>query len=140
MRRAVVFDHLIGLEDVRPDLATEPDLFLFAHEGLKLRVLFLLLELVESGFHDLHRAILVFELGTLVLTLHDDAAGEMCNADGGLDFVDVLAPGSPGSERVDPQVLVLDHQLHIFLQFGVDKDRGERGMASLVRVEGGDAD
>src|SRR5438876_1694534 len=89
----VVLDELVGLEDIGADLTAEADLLLLADEGVELLLLLLLCQLVEARPQHLHRPHLVFQLGALVLALHDDAGGDMRDADGGLHFVDVLPAG-----------------------------------------------
>ena len=79
-------------------------------------------------------------LRTLVLALHDDAAGEMRDAHGGIGHVDVLAAGAAGAEGIDAQVLVLDIDLDFVVHLREDEDAGEGGVAARVGVEGRDAD
>ena len=134
----MVLDHLIGLEHIRPDLAPPGDVLLLSHDRLELRVFLLALELVDPGFQDLHRARSVLELRPFVLTLHDDAARNVRDTHGSFHLVDVLASGTAGPERVDPELLVLDGHLAVVFQLRVDEHGCEGRMAALVGVEGGD--
>src|SRR5712691_2359369 len=50
---------------------------------------------------------LVLQLALLVLALHDEARGEVRDADGAVGGVHALAPRTLGAEHVDPEVLLL---------------------------------
>src|SRR5438552_2481332 len=76
----------------------------------------------------------------LVLAGDDDARGEMREADRGVGLVHVLPASAARAVRIDPQVLVADVDLDLLLDVGEDEDRGERGVAAGVGVEGRDAD
>ena len=66
--------------------------------------------------------------------------GNVGDADGGVGGVDVLAAFAAGSVGIDAQIFGLDDDLDAFVNFGRHVDAGERGVAALGLVEGGDAD
>ncbi len=136
--RSMVFDHLVGLEDIGPDLAAPGDVLLFTDDGIELGFLLPLLHFKEARLQNFHGAVAILQLRPFVLTLHHDAGRNVGDTNGGLDFVHVLPAGAPGSKRIDPQVFVVDHHLHIVFEFGVDKHRREGRMPSFVGVERGD--
>ena len=48
---------------------------------------------------------------------------QMCNADRRFYLIHILAAGAARPERVDLQLLVLDDQFNVFVQFRIDEDR-----------------
>src|SRR5208282_1511954 len=136
---AQVLDHAVGLQDVRADLAAEADAALFVVQLGGLGLALFDLELVELGAQELHGDFAVLELAALVLALHDDAGGDVGEADGGLDFVDVLAAVAAGAEGVDANVVGFEVNFNLVVDFRGDEDGGERGVAAGLLVEGRDA-
>src|SRR6185312_13214977 len=136
---AGVLAHLVGLEDVGADLAAEVDVELGVLHLAGGGAFFLELELVEARAQDLHRHVLVFVLGALVLALDDDVGGEVDDAHGGVGHVDVLSALAAGAEGVDAQVLLADVDLDAVVDLGADEDAGEGGVAALGLIEGRDA-
>ena len=137
---AVVLDHPVRVEHVGSDLASPLDRFLVADELLLLGPPLVQRPLVEAGAQDLHRHVAVAPLAALVLAGHDDPGRKVRQAHGRVRDVDVLAAGAARAVRVDPQVLVRDLDLDVFVHLRRDVDRRERGVAALRRVEGGDPD
>ena len=66
--------------------------------------------------------------------------GKVRDADGGFDFVDVLAAVAAGAEGVNAQVVGLDVDFDAIVNFGNDEGGSERGVAARGLVEGRDAD
>ena len=137
---AVVFDHLVGLEDVASYLATPSDVVFAAVGFVDFGAAFVLLDLVEFGFQHADGFGPVFGLGAFDLTGDDDAGGEVGDADGGFDFVDVLSAFAAGAVGVDFEIVIADFDFDVFLSVGCDVDGGEGGVALFGGVEGGDAD
>src|SRR3972149_873129 len=73
--RAVVLDHLVGVEDVAADLVAPARLDVLALEGGLLRRPALQLALQQARLQDAQRRLLVARLGALVLAGDDDAGG-----------------------------------------------------------------
>ncbi len=65
--------------------------------------------------------------------------GKVRDADGGFDFVDVLAAVAAGAEGVNAQVVGLDVDFDAIVDFGDDEGGGEGGVAARGLVEGRDA-
>ncbi len=105
-----------------------------------LALLLALFELVQARLEDLHGRGLVLVLGALVLALDDDPGGDVGDADGGVGRVDVLAALAAGPVGVDLEIVGADGDLDVVVDFGVDEDGGEGGVAALGGVVGGDAD
>ena len=63
----------------------------------------------------------------------------MGDANGRLDLIHILAAGSAGPKGIDPEIFVVDDEVDIIIQFGIDEDRGKGSMPALVGIEGGDA-
>ena len=78
-------------------------------------------------------------LRTFRLAGHDDACGQVGEADGGVGLVDVLAACAAGAVGVDAEVFVLDLDVDVVLQLGHYVQSGEGGVAALVGVEWRDA-
>ena len=79
MTCSVIFDQLVGLEYVRPNLAAPRDVLLFADDGVELGFLFLLFQFEEAApSQDFHRSVSILELGPLILALHDEYQSARC--------------------------------------------------------------
>ena len=74
-------------------------------------------------------------LRALVLTLNDNPAGNMGNAHGGIGRVDVLAAGASRSIGVNAQILFVDVNFDVFVDFGIDKKRCKRSMSPSILIE-----
>src|SRR3989441_9113309 len=81
---------------------------------------------------------LVLQLALLVLALHDEARGEVSDADGAVGGVHALAPRTLGAEHVDPEILLLDLDVDL-LRFRQHGDRGGGGVNAALRLGGRDA-
>src|SRR3546814_11573366 len=75
-------------------------------------------------------------MGAVVLAVHDDAAGHVGNAHGGIGFSDVLSAGAAGAVGVDPQVGRVDIDFYRVVDFGIDKDAGKRCVAPVGGIKG----
>ena len=62
----------------------------------------------------------------------------MGEAHGGIGFVDVLSAGSTRPVGIDPQILVVDFDLYLVVDFGENRNGGERGMPTSGGVVGAD--
>ena len=121
--RDTVLREVVGADLLRAVAATD----LLAALGGELLLLLTALEFVEASPEDLERLLPIAVLRALVLALHDDAGGEMHDADGGFDLVDVLPAVSTGAEDVDAQVGF--PQLDIYLlRLGQHGNAGSRSM------------
>ena len=135
----LVADELVGVKHVGADLVAEGDLALVAVELGQLGVALGLLGLVELGREHLAGLGAVLVLGALVLALHDDARGQVRQADGAGGLVDVLAAGAAGAVDVLADVLVpVDLHLDV-VQLRQHVDRGEAGVPAVLGVERADA-
>ena len=64
----------------------------------------------------------------------------MRDPDGRFGFVDVLAAGAGTAVGVYPEILLLDGDVDVVVNFGSDVHGGEGGLSPLVGVEGRDPD
>ena len=138
--RAVVLDHLVGVQDVGADLVAPAglDVLPLEHGDLGLALGDAALE--QAGAEDLHRRLAVLVLRALVLALGHDARREVGEAHGRVGLVDVLPAGALGAERLDAQLVVGDlADLGVVLDLGQHLDEGERRVAPLLGVERADA-
>src|ERR687889_218865 len=78
---AVVFYHLVGVEDVGADLAAPLDVRPLAFQGGELLLALLPFEFEEARPQDLHRHLAVLVLAALVLALDNGARGEVRDPD-----------------------------------------------------------
>ena len=74
-------------------------------------------------------------LAAAVLALHDDAGGDVRQAHGRVGLVDVLAARAGCAVGVGAHVGRVDVDLDRVINLGVDKQRGERGVAPAGAVE-----
>src|SRR5262249_4110514 len=132
---AVVLHHLIGVQDVAADLTAEVDVFLDAADLVELRLVLFHLHVVEPRFQHAHRRVAVAVLRALVLTRDDQAGRQVRDADRRVGDVDVLPAGASRPERVDADVLVVDHAVRGLRQFRPDIEGRERGVAPRRRIE-----
>lgn len=88
---AVVFDHFVGLEDVGADLIAPAHLDGLSFELIEFGYLLFFGKVDQFGGEDFHGAVFVLQLGALGLAGYNEAGGDVGNADGAGDFVDVLA-------------------------------------------------
>jgi hypothetical protein len=89
---------------------------------------------------DLDRHLPILRLGALVLALGHDAGRQVGQPDGRVGLVHVLAAGPLAAERVDPDLVPVQLDLVDVLGLREDLHEGERGLPSLLRVEGADPD
>src|ERR1043165_3053548 len=134
-----VLDQLIRLQHVRADLAAEGDVLLLPLDALLLLLPLLDLDLVEPRAQQLHGHVAVLVLAALVLAGHDDAGRQVRDAHRGVGDVDVLPARAAGAVRVDAEVLVVDLDVDLLVDVGIDVHRRERGVAPLGRVVRRDA-
>ena len=78
----MIFDHIVRLEDIRANLATELNTLLGAFNFIDLFLFFLFEVLIDPRRQPLERRGFVFKLRTLVLILHHDTGGYVGNAYG----------------------------------------------------------
>ena len=105
MSGPMVFDHLVWLKHVGTDLTAPGDILFSPTIALNSGFLLALFQLKQAGAQNFHGSVAVLELGPLVLALHDDTGRDVCNADGGFHFVDVLPSGAAGAERINRRSL-----------------------------------
>src|SRR6185437_2129951 len=132
---AQVFDHAIGLQDIRANLGAEVNLELGVFNFFSDRALLFELVFVEARTQHLHRLLTVLVLRALILAGDDDVGGKMRHADGRIGGVDVLAALAAGAIGVDAQILRLDVDFNGVVDFRRDEDAGERGVAALGGIE-----
>ena len=76
-----IFDHLVGLEDIAPDLVAPSDCTLFSIESFHFGPFLVFLELKDPRLEGFHRSFLVLDLGSLVLAGDDQAGGQVGQPD-----------------------------------------------------------
>jgi hypothetical protein len=138
MVRPQVLDHLVGVEDVAPNLVAPAGLDVLALELAHLDLALLERLLEQARLQDLDGRVLVLDLGALVLALGDDAGRDVGQAHGRVGLVDVLTARALGPERVDPDLVPVQLDLDVVVDLGQDLDEGECRLAPLLGVEGAD--
>src|SRR6185295_7276470 len=81
----------------------------------------------------------VLDLRALLLAGHRDVGGQMRDAHRRVGGVDVLAAGTRSTIGVDTAVALLDVDLDVLVDHGIDPHAGKGGMAARVAVVGRDA-
>ena len=92
-------------------------------------------ELVEARFQHGHRFGAVAVLRAVALALHDDAGGNVRDANRRVGFVDVLAARAGCAKGIDAQIRRVDVDLDGVIDLGIDKHAGKRGMAAVAGIE-----
>ena len=121
----MIVHHRIGLKDVRPDLAAKGDVPLLLVHFRLLRVALGDRALVEPRLEHLHRGRLVLPLAALLLAGHDDVRRQVSNPHCRRRLVDVLAALAGRAEHIDAQVIVLDFDFDLVVDFRIDEHRRE---------------
>src|SRR4026209_1748073 len=134
-----ILDHLGGVQNIAPDLVAPARLDVLTLERSKLGLLLLEGALEQAGLQDLGRVLLVLGLRPLVLALDDDAGGQAGQAHRGVGLVDVLAARALRAVGVDPDLVPVELDLDVIVDFGKDLDEREGRLAPLLRVERADA-
>ncbi len=93
------------------------------------------LRLVEMRAEKFHGDFAILVLAALGLALDDDARGNMRDADGGFHFVDVLAAGAAGAKRVNANLVGLDVDFDLIVNFGDHEGGGKGSVAARGLVE-----
>ena len=138
--RPEVLDHLVGVEDVAPDLVAPAGLDVLALELAELRLLLLERSLEQPRLQDLDRRLLVLGLDRSFWLWATMPGREVGQPDGRVGLVDVLAAGALRPERVDPDLVPVELDLDVVVGLGQDLDEGERRLAPLLGVERADPD
>jgi hypothetical protein len=131
----MVLDLAVRLHHVRANLAAEGDIHLGFIEPVRLRLALLNFEVVEARAKHLHSKLAIFVLAALDLAPDDDIGGKVRDADGGLNFVDVLTAFATGAERVDAQIFRADIDFDLIVDFGNDEHRCEGSVAARGLVK-----
>src|SRR5580698_8581419 len=122
--RAVILDEAIGLHDVGTDLAAEGNVELGVVELVGVLLALLHFQVVELGAQHLHGEVAIFALAAFDLAGDDGVGGQVRDAHGGLDLVDVLPALAAGAIGVDAQVFGADIDFDAIVDFGNHEDRG----------------
>src|SRR5438445_7469348 len=133
---AQIFDQLVGLEHVGADLVAPADVGLGGVGGASLGLALLQLGFVQPGLQLLHRRRAVLVLRTLVLASDDDPRRDMGDPDGAVGRVDVLPARARRAIGVYPEILLLNLDVDIVVDFGVDPHAREAGVAACIGVVG----
>ena len=96
--------------------------------------------LQQSGPQKLGRGFLVLRLRSFILALRNDARWYMGQPDRRVGLVDVLAARPGGAEGVDSDLVPVQLNLEVALDFRQHLHQGKRGVAALLRIERADPD
>jgi len=94
------------------------------------------LQFGESAAQHAHGGLPVLDLGALGLAAHDDARRQMGDADGRVGLVDVLAARAGRAVGVHAQVVGIDDDGVVLLDFRHYFQGGERGVPARGGVKG----
>ena len=136
----VVLDHLVGVEDVAPDLVAPARLHVLALQAAAARPPSPRGARSRSRARGPSRDLRFCGLRALVLALGDDPRREVGEPDRRVGLVDVLAAGAGRAVRVDPDLVPVELDLDVVLDLGQHLDEGERRLAALLGVVRADPD
>ncbi len=134
--RAMVFDVLVGMQNVRTDLISPGDITLAVFLGIQFLLLLFQLHIINSGFQHLHGLFFILMLGAFVLALNNGVGRNMGDSYGRIGSVDVLPAGSSRSVGVDAQITGIDVHFNIVINFRIYKNGGEGCVTAFVGIEG----
>ena len=135
MSGPVVFHLIVGMEDIRADLAAEGDLALLVLQMVELLALLLPVVMEQPGAQNPHRMIPIAELGPFRLGLDHDTGRNVRDPYRRIGLVDVLAACTAGAEGIDSEILIADLDVGELIDLRKDENRCKRGVASLRLVE-----
>ena len=127
------------MKRVRADLVAERDLLLRARQLGQLLAPLLLGLLVEPRPENAERRVAVAQLRPFVLTLHDDARGQVRDAHRRVRGVHALPARAGRAINVDAQLVVANVDLDV-VDFRHDGDGGEARLSAARGVERRDPD
>ena len=119
---ARIFYQPIGRQHIVTNLRSKTNFLFVCFQFLRFGATLFQLHFIKTRTQDLHGHRTVLMLRALVLTLHDYVGGEMRNAHGGIRRVDVLAARTGRAISVHPQIFVVDFDLDLFIDFGINKE------------------
>lgn len=122
---AEVLDHLVGLENVGPNLASPADFAFFGVGAVGLGLLLVLFDLVELGLEVFPSQLAVAKLGAFLGRANDDAGRKVFDNDGSFDLVDVLSAFAAGAGGGHFDVGVRDVDDDVVVNFRGDVDGRE---------------
>src|ERR687898_803550 len=140
MLRPQVFDHLVRLQHVAADLASEAHALLVAPDLVELGLASLALDVGQLGLEHRHGPVAVLELAALDLAGHHDPGGDVRQSNGRRGLVDVLSAGARRPEDVHLDVLLVDLDRGVALvEHRHHLQGGEGRLALALGVERADA-
>src|SRR5882762_5671920 len=74
-------------------------------------------------------------LGSLVLALHNDIGWYVGDAHGRIRGVDMLAAGARRAISIDAQILVVDFDFDVLVDFRIDEERGKGRVTPSCLIE-----
>ena len=107
---------------------------------VRFRLAPLQLGFVQPGLQLLHRLGAVLVLAALVLALDDDVGRQVGDANRAVGGVDVLPAGPARPVGVDLELALVDLDVDVVVDLGIDPHRGEAGVAPRRAVERADPD
>ncbi len=120
-------------------MAAEGNVQLTLVQFVGVRLALLEFQIVEARAEHLHGHLAILALAALGLAGHHSVGWKMGDADGGFDFVDVLAAFAAGTESVDAQVFGTNVDFDAVVNFGNYEDGRKRSVAPRGLIEGGDS-
>ena len=114
---AMIFHHLIGLENIGSNLTSESDLPFLPVNALHFRTLLVVFNLEQLGLENLQGEIAILVLASLDRATNHDTGMEVTHEDAGFDLVHVLPPFAAGTHRRDLEILLVDLKLRLLRQF-----------------------
>src|SRR5690242_12974414 len=91
---------------------------------------------INTRAEDLHGRGTVLVLRPFILALGHDSCGKMGDANGGVGGVDVLSAAASGSVGIDLQLLFLNVDGNVIVNFRDHENAGEGSVALLIGIEG----
>ena len=119
--RPVIFDHGIGMKDIRANLAPKSVLDVRRRQFIEFLLLPLQFELIQFSAQDTHGRLTILKLAAFILACDDDFRGQMGDTDGRIRRIDPLTAVPARTIGVNFQILLVDFHLDGTIDFRNDR-------------------
>src|SRR5215218_7067213 len=135
-----ILHELVRLQHIAADLVAPADVGFRGVCGIRLSLALLKLSFVQPSLELLHRGCAVLVLRSLVLAGDDNPRRNVRDPDRAVGRIDVLSARAGCAIGVDTKVLVLDLDVDVLIDLGIDPDARKARVTASVGIIRADAD